>query len=63
MAAKETKVKKATAEFYDLKAKAKVTAPVLTKATDGKRYWFKGATKDGRTLTTLVSKDKWESAK
>ena len=61
--ATETKVKKATAEFYDLKAKAKVTAAVTEKSTDGKRFWFKGQTKDGRTLTTIVSKDKWEAAK
>jgi len=36
---------------------------VTEKSTDGKRFWFKGQTKDGRTLTTIVSKDKWEAAK
>lgn len=46
------------AEFYDVKAKAKVTAEVIDKvviAANG-RYAFKAKTADGRSLTRFVSK-------
>ena len=54
-------------DFYDVKAKAKVTAEVTEKVTYGKkgneRYAFKAKTADGRNLTAFVSKDKWTAAK
>ncbi len=53
--------------FYDVKAKAKVTAEVTEKVTYGKkgneRYAFKAKTADGRSLTAFVKKDTWEAAK
>lgn len=53
--------------FYDVKAKAKVTAKVTEKATYGKpgneRYAFKAKTADGRNLTAFVGKDVWAAAK
>ena len=53
--------------FYDVKAKAKVTAEVSDFVTYGtgirKRYAFKAKTKDGRSLTAFVSKEDWEKAK
>ena len=53
-------------EFYDVKAKAKVKTAVTDFATYGKgsstRYAFKGKTKDGRNLTTFVSKETFEKA-
>lgn len=53
--------------FYDVKAKAKVEAEVIDFVTFGEggrqRYAFKGKTKDGRSLTGLVSKAVWEKAK
>lgn len=53
--------------FYDVKAKAKVTAKVTEKATYGakgnERYAFKAKTADGRNLTAFVSKDVWTAAK
>ena len=46
--------------FYDVKAKKKVEAEVIEKATYGKkgneRYAFKAKTSDGRNLTAFVSK-------
>lgn len=52
--------------FYDVKAKAKVTAKVTEKATYGatgnERYAFKAKTADGRNLTAFVSKDAWNAA-
>ncbi len=54
-------------EFYDVKAKAKVTAEITDFVTYGeegrKRYAFKGKTADGRSLTAFVGKDVWEKAK
>ena len=54
-------------EFYDVKAKAKVTAEINDFVTYGeegrKRYAFKGKTADGRSLTAFVGKDVWEKAK
>ena len=54
-------------EFYDVKAKAKVTAEITDLVTYGeegrKRYAFKGKTADGRSLTAFVGKDVWEKAK
>ncbi len=54
-------------DFYDVKAKSKVTAEVTEKVTYGKkgneRYAFKAKTADGRNLTAFVSKDKWTAAK
>ncbi len=53
--------------FYDVKAKAKVSADVTDFVTYGddsrKRYAFKAKTKDGRNLTAFVSKEVWEKAK
>ena len=53
--------------FYDVKAKAKVTAKITECVTYGSagrtRYAFKGQTKDGRPLTAFVSKAAWEKAK
>lgn len=55
-----------TAEFYDVKAKAKVTAKVTgceKYEKNGKyRYALKGETKDGRTLTVFCSKEKYDKA-
>ncbi len=53
--------------FYDVKAKAKVNTEVTKKVTYGEgtrtRYAFKGKTKDGRNLTSFVSKETWDKAK
>ncbi|MDR0932609.1 MAG: hypothetical protein LBM70_06260 [Victivallales bacterium] len=53
--------------FYDVKAKAKVTADVIACVTFGdagrKRYAFKAKTADGRSLTAFVGKDVWEKGK
>lgn len=54
-------------EFYDVKAKAKITAKVTEKVTFGKgekvRYALKGRTDDGRSLTRFVSKKDFNAAK
>lgn len=54
-------------KFYDVKAKAKVTAKVTEKVSYGKkgneRYAFKAKTADGRNLTAFVSKETWDAAK
>ena len=54
-------------DFYDVKAKQKVTTSVVAKVTYGKkgneRYAFKGKTADGRNLTAFVSKAVWDKAK
>jgi len=54
-------------EFYDVKAKAKITAKVTEKVTFGKgekvRYALKGRTDDGRSLTRFVSKKDFDAAK
>ncbi|MEA2013181.1 MAG: hypothetical protein U9O87_08950 [Verrucomicrobiota bacterium] len=53
-------------EFYDVKAKAKVTAEVTEKVVYGEgsstRYAFKAKTEDGRNLTRFVSKKDWDVA-
>ncbi len=53
--------------FYDVKAKAKVSAEVTEKVTYGakgnQRYAFKAKTADGRNLTAFVGKDTWDAAK
>jgi len=55
---------KKTYKFYDLKAKAKVEADVLSKekyGTDERpRYALKGRTADGRPLSTFVSKEVYD---
>lgn len=55
------------AEFYDVKAKTKVTAKVTEKVTFGEgekvRYALKGRTDDGRSLTRFVSKKDFDAAK
>ena len=52
------------AEFYDVKAKAKVKTKVIEKvAYDNNRFAFKGKTKDGRSLTRFVSKADYDKAK
>jgi hypothetical protein len=52
--------------FYDVKAKQKVTTDVIEKVTYGaagnERYAFKGKTADGRNLTAFVSKAVWDKA-
>ncbi len=54
-------------EFYDVKAKAKVSAEITECVTYGDasrtRYAFKGKTKDGRSLTAFVGKPAWDKAK
>ena len=54
------------AEFYDVKARKKVTAEVTEKVTYGKdgrkRYAFRGKTADGRNLTKFVGEDAWKAA-
>ncbi len=54
------------AEFYDVKARKKVTAEVAEKVTYGKggrkRYALRGKTADGRNLTKFVSEDAWKQA-
>ena len=54
------------AEFYDVKAREKVTTDVVQKVTYGKggrlRYALRGQTSDGRNLTKFVSEDAWKSA-
>lgn len=54
-------------EFYDVKAKAKITAKVIEKVTFGEgekvRYALKGRTDDGRSLTRFVSKKDFDAAK
>lgn len=52
------------AEFYDVKAKAKVTATVTEKIKfdSNGRYAFKAKTADGRNLTRFVSKADYEAA-
>lgn len=55
--------KKTKAEFYDLKLRKKVTCAVSEKSSNGNRRWFTALTKDGRKLTLLVGKEKWDAAK
>ncbi len=51
-------------DFYDVKAKAKVTTKVVAKvAYPNGRYAFKGLTKDGRNLTCFVKKADYDKAK
>ena len=54
-------------KFYDVKTKAAVTAAITevkSYGTAGRtRYAVKGKTKDGRPLTSFVSKADWEKAK
>ena len=53
--------------FYDVKLRKKVQAEVTEFKSYGKgtskRFAFRGKTKDGRNLTSFVSKDDWEAAK
>ena len=53
--------------FYDVKLRKKVQADVTEFKSYGKgnskRFAFRGKTKDGRNLTSFVSKDDWEAAK
>jgi len=52
------------AEFYDVKAHAKVKTKVTDKVKyDNGRYAFKGQTKDGRPLTRFVKKEDFDKAK
>lgn len=55
------------AEFYDVKAKAKVTAIVTEKVKFGdgikQRYAFKAKTEDGRSLTRFVTKKDYDAAR
>lgn len=52
------------AEFYDVKAKKKVTANVVGKVQFANgRYALKGETADGRSLTRFVKKDDYDKAK
>ena len=59
--------KKMTHEFYDVKAKQKVTTEITAKTTYGEgtrvRYAVKGMTKDGRNLTAFVSKADYDKIK
>ena len=59
--------KKMTHEFYDVKAKQKVTTDITAKTTYGEgnriRYAVKGLTKDGRNLTAFVSKADYDKVK
>lgn len=59
--------KKMTHEFYDVKAKQKVTTEITAKTTYGEgtrvRYAVKGMTKDGRNLTAFVSKADYDKVK
>ncbi|MBR6373029.1 MAG: hypothetical protein IKS20_07600 [Victivallales bacterium] len=50
------------AEFYDVKAKAKVSAEVAEKVQfeSNGRYAFKAKTKDGRTLYRFVKKEDFD---
>jgi hypothetical protein len=52
------------AEFYDVKARQKITAEVTEKVTYGEgdklRYGLRAKTQDGRNLTKFVSKADWE---
>ena len=50
------------AEFYDVKAKAKVNAVVTEKVQfeSNGRYAFKAKTKDGRTLYRFVKKEDFD---
>ena len=54
-------------KFYDVKTKSSVTAAITevkSYGTAGRtRYAVKGKTKDGRPLTSFVSKADWEKAK
>ena len=54
------------AEFYDVKARAKVSTDVVEKVTYGeggrKRYAFRGQTSDGRKLTKFVNEATWKAA-
>ena len=54
------------AEFYDVKAKAKVVRKVTDKVIYGEgtkqRYALKAVTEDGRGLTKFVNKATFESA-
>ncbi len=54
------------ASFYDVKAKAKVTAKVISREkyeSKGKtRYALKGKAADGRTLTVFCSKADYDKA-
>lgn len=53
------------AEFYDVKARAKVEAEVIDKIVYGEgtkqRYALKAKTADGRGLTKFVSKDTFDA--
>ena len=59
--------KKMTHEFYDVKAKQKVTTKITGKTTYGEgkrvRYAVKGLTEDGRNLTAFVSKAVYDKVK
>lgn len=59
--------KKMTHEFYDVKAKQKVTTNITAKTTYGEgkrvRYAVKGLTEDGRNLTAFVSKAVYDKVK
>jgi hypothetical protein len=52
------------AEFYDVKAREKITAEVTEKVTYGEgdkhRYALRAKTPDGRNLTKFVSKADWD---
>ena len=54
------------AEFYDVKAREKVTTDVVAKVTYGEggrlRYAFRAQTSDGRKLTKFVSEAAWKDA-
>ncbi len=54
------------AEFYDVKARQKITTRVTEKVTygtpDKPRYAFRAKTADGRNLTKFVSKADWDKA-
>ena len=51
-------------DFYDVKAKAKVSAEVIRKKVFGEgtraRYAFKGETADKRPLTAFVGKEAYD---
>ena len=51
------------AEFYDVKERKKVKAPVIEKVTYANgRHAFKAKTKDGRSLMRFVSADEYAKA-
>jgi hypothetical protein len=52
------------AEFYDVKAKKKITTEVVARVKfDNGRYALKGKTADGRSLTRFVKKEDYDKAK